>query len=366
MSHSDTVDNINDDNINVDEQNKSIHHDNVDVNELKLSYNDNFNGYYVRIKLDILDDMFCYDFIVKFDDIPTAKIFKSKYENSDLKQHFWLSTSKCLTTDEIWLKQYHNVLLKMISDENYVNEFNLKSDCSKIKIKNDFTIIHDQTDKMYAGSVSYGFPNSSTQIEDIDGILNIIQECWNKFKLTYRVDCKMSNDKLVIIPQDIYACDENQLVLYTKNPELSESKKVDRQTYKNIIKSTARLSADTTDNPMYFLATNIDMLVHYEKTLDYKMMSYQKLYDIAHERCQQHIKIFDQNILNFTNNKEILEIYDENEIDEMNKEIKKIDEQFKIYQRSLSFFKSKFIMKKMNKHIEELEKSEELEKQGLI
>lgn len=336
------------------------------VDELKLSYHDNFNGYYVRLKLDILNDMFCYDFIVKFDDVETAKIFKSKYENSDLKQHFLLSTSKSLTTDEIWLKQYHNVLLKMISDTNYVNEFNSKSDCSKIKIKNNFTMIHSQTDKMHAGSVSYAFPNSSTQIEDIDGILNTMQECWNKYTLNYYVDCKMTNDKLVIIPQDVYACDENQLVLYTKNPEISESKQLDRQTYKNIIKSTARLSANTTDNPMYFLATNIDMLIHYEKTLDYKMVLFQTLYDIAHERYQQHVEIFNQNILNFTNNKEILQIYDANEIDEMIKEIKKIDEQFKIYQRSLIFFKSNFILKKMNKHIKELEESEDLEKQGLI
>ena len=336
-----------------------------ETEQVNLSYYDDFNGYYVRIKLDILNDMFFYDFIIKFDDIETAKFFKLKYENSNLKQHFRLSsTANSITTDKIWLKQYHNVLLRMISDSDYVNEFNSKSNCSKIEMKKNFIMIHHQTDKPYGGSVSYGFPNSSTQIEDIDGILNIMQECWNKYTKTYCVDCTMSNDKLVITKQDIYACDENELVLYTNNPELSEFKSIDRQTYKNIVKSTTRLSANTTDNPMYFLATNIDVLVHYEKTLDYKIVIFQSLHDIAHERYQQHVKILDQNILNFTNNKDILETYDANEIDEMNKEIKKIDEQYKLYQRSLSFFKSTFLLKKMNNYIKELEESEELEKQN--
>ena len=321
---------------------------------VKLSFDESeTNGYYVRVRFDVLDDDFVIDCIVKFNDKETANVFKMKYESSTLKNVSVLTKSK----DGIWLKQYHDKLLETFktnkSSDNYV-------------CKENSVIIHSLPD-LEAFPMTYGIPNKSTSLEDIDTIINKMQEYWNGGyfeKMRISNTFYETNEYIKIINQSIEAVDENELEIYKTNHDKWFCK-IDRQEYEKLKKTLSRITKNTDiNNCEYFLASDVDKFIYPENFHNCSIIKKISIYDIAIDMLHKISKIFSTDPLNFTTNEEIVRWFNAETLELMNIEIKKYENILdKSNVTAYSNFKNKFIYKRYISYLQELE---DLERRNLI
>ena len=325
---------------------------------IKLSFDENqTTGYYVRIRFDILNDVFVYDCIIKFDNKSTALAFKNSYDNHYISKKSYLVKS----SDNIWLKQYHNKFLEIYDND-------------KAKKCNSFTHKSLLAEVL---SISYGVPHLSTQSENINEILDVLTNYWNE--MSFESHRFVYNNYITILSQSIETTDdENELHLFrviNNDANQSHRTKIEKQEYEQLKLSTKRIDCTTRvcelKDGEYFLASDIDEIIfqtEFSNIQDkYEIIEICKMtiYDIASEMHSTLYYAFFLNPLEFTKTEEAKKWFDSETLGLMDFDIKKTIDQLKLTNQSgnisnkeIASLYNTYISKRYVNYVKELEQLE--------
>lgn len=297
---------------------------------MELSFSEDVTvGYYVKIMYDILDDFFGFYCVVRFDSILVATEFKNKF----------VGKGRIMSNGNVWLKQYHKNLVGIQCSPKCVTTYNL-----------------------------------------IDQVITNLNDFWNDRKyepLRFTQKIAVMNDYVNIIIQDLESDDDDKLNLYEiiLDSEIKSDTNTliyERTKYEELKSVTKRIEneSDILTN-QYLLASSIDLLLFPEIEKNCNKIEKKTIYNIASQRLDFMNKTFYDDPLNFVNKSEIIELFQQEELDKMQIEILNLnaegffDERFDKFNppRQIAEFFNKFIYNNYYLYVMYLREQEQL---GLI